>query len=370
MHQIAITGYEVRNHELVFVCDWKQSEQCEWSSSPNHVQGDISELGRVLMQGSFSVWISHKRGPTRMKELARFKPMQRHLFLYERALLFCKRREEHGDGGDKTPSYSFKHCLKVGRRLHAYPFLMSQAFIVVHNMLAECDNFNNEQLETSWQEKLLYSCMTSCLICVAQVDAPQPLSQQELLPLLLIYYWGCGQDEVRAEVCERSRRVRMSCATWCKSARAVVNGVRLLADDCCGDHGERQGRSEEVWNLVQWQGGSVRGSGRESLPTIYWYVSMNRREVLTFLLSARLPPWTWRWPGFMSSAGSWLISRSCLEVCKSAWSLWNAKFLICMFQSFKLRGVNVRVKSLTYQQRSSVSTTIYNVMMSFSLLTG
>eukprot|EP00064_Thunnus_orientalis_P002095 superscaffoldBa00000145_g2102 len=85
MHQIAITGYE----------------------------GEICELGRVLMQGSFSVWISHKKGPTRMKELARFKPMQRHLFLYERALLFCKRREEHGDGCDKTPSYSFKHCLKM-----------------------------------------------------------------------------------------------------------------------------------------------------------------------------------------------------------------------------------------------------------------
>ncbi|XP_008302623.1 proto-oncogene DBL [Stegastes partitus] len=85
MHQIAITGYE----------------------------GDICELGRVLMQGSFSVWISHKKGPTRMKELARFKPMQRHLFLYERALLLCKRREEHGDGCDKTSSYSFKHCLKM-----------------------------------------------------------------------------------------------------------------------------------------------------------------------------------------------------------------------------------------------------------------
>ena len=65
------------------------------------------------MQGSFSVWISYKRAATRMKELARFKPMQRHLFLYERALLFCKRREEHGEGCDKTPSYSFKHCLKV-----------------------------------------------------------------------------------------------------------------------------------------------------------------------------------------------------------------------------------------------------------------
>lgn len=76
-------------------------------------QGDICELGRVLMQGSFSVWISHKRGATRMKELARFKPMQRHFFLYEKALLLCKRRDEHSDSSVRTASYSFKHCLKV-----------------------------------------------------------------------------------------------------------------------------------------------------------------------------------------------------------------------------------------------------------------
>ncbi|KAM8953810.1 proto-oncogene DBL [Pelodytes ibericus] len=85
MHQISITGYN----------------------------GDINDLGRILMQGSFSVWITHKKGPTKMKELARFKPMQRHLFLYERALVFCKRREDPGDGHSKTPSYSFKHFLKM-----------------------------------------------------------------------------------------------------------------------------------------------------------------------------------------------------------------------------------------------------------------
>uniref|UniRef100_A0A667YT75 MCF.2 cell line derived transforming sequence n=1 Tax=Myripristis murdjan TaxID=586833 RepID=A0A667YT75_9TELE len=83
MHQIAITGY----------------------------QGDLSQLGRVVLQGGFSVWISHKRAAVRMKELARFKPMQRHLFLYEHALLFCKRRDE--DTLDRTPSYSFKHCLRM-----------------------------------------------------------------------------------------------------------------------------------------------------------------------------------------------------------------------------------------------------------------
>ncbi|XP_073335753.1 proto-oncogene DBL [Pagrus major] len=83
MHQIAITGY----------------------------QGDLSQLGRVVMQGGFSVWISHKRAAVRMKELARFKPMQRHLFLYDHALLFCKRRDE--DTPDRTPFYSFKSCLRM-----------------------------------------------------------------------------------------------------------------------------------------------------------------------------------------------------------------------------------------------------------------
>ncbi|XP_056252692.1 proto-oncogene DBL isoform X1 [Seriola aureovittata] len=83
MHQIAITGY----------------------------QGDLSQLGRVVMQGGFSVWISHKRAAVRMKELARFKPMQRHLFLYDHALLFCKRRDE--DNHDRTPFYSFKSCLRM-----------------------------------------------------------------------------------------------------------------------------------------------------------------------------------------------------------------------------------------------------------------
>uniref|UniRef100_A0A4W4F9B2 MCF.2 cell line derived transforming sequence b n=1 Tax=Electrophorus electricus TaxID=8005 RepID=A0A4W4F9B2_ELEEL len=85
MHQIAITGYE----------------------------GELKDLGGLLMQGSFSVWVSHRKGATRVKDMARFKPMQRHLFLHERALLFCKKREENGDGPERTASYSFKHCLRM-----------------------------------------------------------------------------------------------------------------------------------------------------------------------------------------------------------------------------------------------------------------
>uniref|UniRef100_A0A3Q2PDY0 MCF.2 cell line derived transforming sequence like n=1 Tax=Fundulus heteroclitus TaxID=8078 RepID=A0A3Q2PDY0_FUNHE len=85
MHLIAITGYE----------------------------GNMTELGKLLMQGSFSVWTEHKKGHAKVIDLARFKPMQRHLFLHEKALLFCKRREENGEGYEKAPSYSFKQSLSM-----------------------------------------------------------------------------------------------------------------------------------------------------------------------------------------------------------------------------------------------------------------
>ncbi|KAG8452119.1 hypothetical protein GDO86_004059 [Hymenochirus boettgeri] len=85
MHQIAITGYE----------------------------GNLNELGKLLMQGSFNVWTEHKKGHSKVKDLARFKPMQRHLFLHDKAVLFCKKREENGEGYEKAPSYSYKHSLDM-----------------------------------------------------------------------------------------------------------------------------------------------------------------------------------------------------------------------------------------------------------------
>ncbi|XP_023408975.2 guanine nucleotide exchange factor DBS isoform X1 [Loxodonta africana] len=85
MHLIAITGYD----------------------------GNLSDLGKLLMQGSFSVWTDHKKGHSKVKDLARFKPMQRHLFLHEKAVLFCKKREENGEGYEKAPSYSYKQSLSM-----------------------------------------------------------------------------------------------------------------------------------------------------------------------------------------------------------------------------------------------------------------
>ncbi|XP_047576417.1 guanine nucleotide exchange factor DBS isoform X6 [Lutra lutra] len=84
MHLIAITGYD----------------------------GNLSELGKLLMQGSFGVWTDHK-GHSRVKDLARFKPRRRHLFLHEKAVLFCKKREESGEGYEKAPSYSYKQSLNM-----------------------------------------------------------------------------------------------------------------------------------------------------------------------------------------------------------------------------------------------------------------
>ncbi|CAG06673.1 unnamed protein product [Tetraodon nigroviridis] len=123
MHLIAITGYEVRSG-LVLACSGAHEVATGWASVNLQkvdcktsllflFQGNLSELGRLLMQGSFSVWTEHKKGHAKVKDLARFKPMQRHLFLHEKALLFCKRREENGEGYEKAPSYSFKHSLSM-----------------------------------------------------------------------------------------------------------------------------------------------------------------------------------------------------------------------------------------------------------------
>lgn len=79
MHQIAITGFPI----------------------------DLSQQGELLLQGSFSVWTENK------KDLRlRLKPMQRHIFLYQKVMLFCKQ-------ANKTPynktTYHFKHYVKMSQ---------------------------------------------------------------------------------------------------------------------------------------------------------------------------------------------------------------------------------------------------------------
>ncbi|XP_065396328.1 probable guanine nucleotide exchange factor MCF2L2 isoform X3 [Macaca fascicularis] len=72
---------------------------------------DIGKLGKLLLHGPFSVWTIHK-DRYKMKDLIRFKPSQRQIYLFERGIVFCKIRMEPGDQG-LSPHYSFKKAMKL-----------------------------------------------------------------------------------------------------------------------------------------------------------------------------------------------------------------------------------------------------------------
>lgn len=79
MHQISITGFP----------------------------GDLSQQGELLLQGSFSVWVENK------KDLRlRLKPLRRHLFLYQKSLVFCKPVSK---AERNKAMYQFKHHLQMSQ---------------------------------------------------------------------------------------------------------------------------------------------------------------------------------------------------------------------------------------------------------------
>ncbi|XP_076261206.1 guanine nucleotide exchange factor DBS-like isoform X2 [Rhynchophorus ferrugineus] len=68
---------------------------------------DLSQQGELLLQGSFSVWMENK------KDLRlRLKPLRRHLFLYQKALLFCKPVSK---AERNKATYQFKQFLKMSQ---------------------------------------------------------------------------------------------------------------------------------------------------------------------------------------------------------------------------------------------------------------
>ena len=78
------------------------------------LQGNLGDLGKLLMQGHFNVWTEHKRD-------IRFKPMHRHIFLYEKAILMCKRKEDVN--GDNKDVFSFKNMLRVSTSHWGFSFV-------------------------------------------------------------------------------------------------------------------------------------------------------------------------------------------------------------------------------------------------------
>ena len=80
MHQIAITGFH----------------------------GKLEDQGRLLMQGAFNVWGASK------KETIRglcFKPMQRHVFLYEKKIILCKKKDDPSHV--ERASYIYKNSIET-----------------------------------------------------------------------------------------------------------------------------------------------------------------------------------------------------------------------------------------------------------------
>ncbi|KAH8372697.1 hypothetical protein KR009_003054, partial [Drosophila setifemur] len=77
MHQVAITGFPT----------------------------DLAELGELLMQDSFQVWTESKKDIR-----LRIKPQQRHIFLYQKSMLFCKQSSKPGHN---KSTYQFKHHVQM-----------------------------------------------------------------------------------------------------------------------------------------------------------------------------------------------------------------------------------------------------------------
>jgi hypothetical protein len=99
MHQIAITGFPVISlfFDIFTVV----------VGNLIHYQADLSQQGDLLLQDSFQVWTESK------KDLRlRLKPQQRHVFLYQKAMLFCK--QDTKTGHNKS-TYQFKHWVKVSK---------------------------------------------------------------------------------------------------------------------------------------------------------------------------------------------------------------------------------------------------------------
>ena len=72
------------------------------------LQGKLEDQGRLLMQGAFNVWGASKKETIRG---LRFKPMQRHVFLYEKKIILCKKKDDPSHV--ERASYIYKNSIET-----------------------------------------------------------------------------------------------------------------------------------------------------------------------------------------------------------------------------------------------------------------
>lgn len=99
MHQVAITGFPVFFSKLNLHLIKSNYKLCYF------LQTDLSQQGELLMQDSFQIWSESKKDIR-----LRIKPQQRHIFLYQKSMLFCKQTSK---SGHNKSTYQFKNYLKV-----------------------------------------------------------------------------------------------------------------------------------------------------------------------------------------------------------------------------------------------------------------
>lgn len=96
MHQIAITGFPVRVLKFIKLIKILTTEIS---------QADLSQQGDLLLQDSFTL-VTESKKDLRL----RMKTQHRHIFLYQKAMLYCKQGSKTGHN---KSTYQFKHWLKV-----------------------------------------------------------------------------------------------------------------------------------------------------------------------------------------------------------------------------------------------------------------
>ncbi|KAH8371036.1 hypothetical protein KR093_005956 [Drosophila rubida] len=99
MHQVAITGFPVSAQQTHFIC--------RLIHNIFSLQTDLAQQGELLLQDSFQVWTESKKDIR-----LRIKPQQRHIFLYQKSLLFCKQTSKTGHN---KSTYQFKHHVKMSQ---------------------------------------------------------------------------------------------------------------------------------------------------------------------------------------------------------------------------------------------------------------
>ena len=115
---LTLPSSSLPSHPFPLLSPFRQrQEPSSVSPSPVYcvVQGDLAEQGALLRKDVFSVWENRKD----QRSIRGFKSRTRHVFLYERLILLCKKKDDSAVSVDRsaTATYSLKNSLLVSHSI-------------------------------------------------------------------------------------------------------------------------------------------------------------------------------------------------------------------------------------------------------------